>query len=106
MEDAVSMEEVCSVATSRPGAASSRRSSCRSTALMRSQPIDLPPPDRPRSLRWQIRDEPGSARYLFGKIRVLQGTWLVLRGRLRYRAAQIRHLDNRNTGAGAPKDLP
>ena len=30
---------------------------------------------------------------------------LVLTGRLRYRADQIRHLDIENMGAGAPKDL-
>src|SRR5664279_3194132 len=40
---------------------------------MRSGPIALPPPDRPRRHRWQIGQDP----------------WLVSEGLLRYRAAQI-----------------
>src|SRR5579859_2145852 len=49
------MEGVCPAGTSPCGAAPSRRSSSRSTALMSSQPIALPSPDRPHSQRWQIR---------------------------------------------------
>jgi large subunit ribosomal protein L31 len=63
---------------------------------MNFKPLVLPPPDRLHHQHWQIgnrRGRPTAASNRRHK--------LVLACRLRYRPGQIRHRNNRNTGAGA-----